>query len=97
MQNNNSPKYVSDETGAIITSKWVFSVAPKVVSTTGMEPLHCLNQDKTAMQLRLCNIGSERLVFNLSWPQFSTLGKDVYKRQVQSRPGRLCGERWYPL
>ena len=82
MQNNNSPKYVSDETGAIITSKWVFSVAPKVVSTTGMEPLHCLNQDKTAMQLRLCNIGSERLVFNLSWPQFSTLGNAVDHAQT---------------
>ena len=89
MQNNNSPKYVSDETGAIITSKWVFSVAPKVVSTTGVEPLHCLNQDKTVMQLRLCNVGGERLVFNLSWPQFSTLGHAVDHAQTIATQEKL--------
>lgn len=74
-------KYYSDELGATITNKWVFSIAPVPVGSDPMMPYNCMDQHKTAMQLRLSEVGGERVVFNLTWPQFDTLKRAVNKAQ----------------
>lgn len=80
MQKSES-KYLSDELGATITTKWVFSIAPVPVAAERTSPYNCMNHSKTAMQLRLSEVGGERVVFNLTWPQFDTLKRAVNKAQ----------------
>ena len=65
-------QYISDELGATITNKWVFSIAPVPVGAESQSPYNCMNHSKTAMQLRLSEVGGERVVFNMTWPQFDT-------------------------
>lgn len=74
-------RYLSDELGATITTKWVFSIAPVPVAAERTSPFNCMNHSKTAMQLRLSEVGGERVVFNLTWPQFDTLKRAVNKAQ----------------
>lgn len=74
-------QYISDELGATITNKWVFSIAPVPVGAESQSPYNCMNHSKTAMQLRLSEVGGERVVFNMTWPQFDTLKRAVNKAQ----------------
>lgn len=72
---------VSDEIGKLITNKWVLSISPVLVPTDENNPYSCMNQKKTAMQLRLAEIGGERVVFNLTWAQMDALKRAVNKAQ----------------
>lgn len=96
-KDNQYDQFVSDEIVVSMTSKWVLSVAPVIVPTDKKHPYNLFEQKKTTIQLRLAPVGGERVVFNLTWPQFDTLKRAVNKAQENStmeKIGKMAPFYW---
>lgn len=79
---------ISDEIWRTITDKYVLSIAPVIAPTDLMNPYKGMNQQRTAIQMRLAPIGGSRNVFNLSLDQFDTL-----KRAVEAAQNNITMEK----
>ena len=96
--NANVNGFISDESSVSLTNKAVFSVVPKIKFADENNPYKLMDQDSTAMQLRLMYYdksgGKDRVMFNLTWPQFAVLAKAVSMAMIFNIGDWDLAEKW---
>lgn len=90
--------YTSDESTCTIGKSVVFSTAPKIVGVQQKDFYKILDHDKSAVQLRLMPYtkegGGTRVVFNLSWPQYTALSHAIKQALIFDIGRWDLAEKW---